>query len=150
MQLTQDLVFALRSARQRPAFTVVLVGALALGIGLTTAIFSVFYGVLLKPLPFHNPSRLVLVREKLPKLVPIPINLPASDALEFAQSPAFSDTAMFVSTAAQSWEAEIARSESIACGHRFVCCGSWVSRPLWAEISLAAGRRARRSRRNDF
>ncbi len=99
MQLTQDLLFALRSARQRPAFTVVLVGALALGIGLTTAIFSVFYGVLLKPLPFHNPSRLVLVREKLPKLVPIPINLPASDALEFAQSPAFSDTAIFVSSA---------------------------------------------------
>ena len=57
MQFTQDLSFALRSARQRPGFVIVLVGALALAIGLTTAIFSVFYGVLLKPLPFQDPDR---------------------------------------------------------------------------------------------
>jgi predicted permease len=97
MQFTQDLSFALRSARQRPGFVIVLVGALALGIGLTTAIFSVFYGVLLKPLAFQDPDRLVLIREKLPKLVPIPINMPAPDALEFSQSVVFSDSAIFIS-----------------------------------------------------
>ena len=67
-------------------FSAVLVAALAVGIGLTTSIFSVFYGVLLKPLPFRNPQQLVLVREKLPNLVPIPINVPAPQALDFAQA----------------------------------------------------------------
>ena len=97
MQLTQDLSFALRSARRRPGFVLVLVAALALGVGLTTAIFSVFYGVLLKPLPFQDSDRLVLIREKLPKLVAIPINMPAPDALEFSQSPALADSAIFIS-----------------------------------------------------
>jgi putative ABC transport system permease protein len=54
--LIQDFTLPIRSARRRPAFTIVLVGALALGIGLTTSIFSVFYGVLLRPLPFRDPS----------------------------------------------------------------------------------------------
>src|SRR5579884_3132601 len=98
MQLFRDFSFALRAARQRPAFTLVLVSALALGIGLTTAIFSVFYGVLLRPLAFHAPERLVLVKESLPKISPVPINLPVPEALEFAQTPAFSDAAIFIST----------------------------------------------------
>ncbi|HEX4168449.1 MAG TPA: ABC transporter permease [Bryobacteraceae bacterium] len=97
MRFKQDFTFALRTACHKPAFTVVLLAALTLGIGLTTAIFSVFYTVLLKPLPFNNPARLALVMEKLPQ-IPVPINMPPAEALELATNPAFSETALFISS----------------------------------------------------
>jgi putative ABC transport system permease protein len=95
----QDLMLAIRSAGRRPAFTAVLLAVLILGIGLTTSIFSVFYGVLLRPLLFRDPSRLVLVKQSLPEVVPFPINMPPAHALELARSGAFQDSAIFVSRA---------------------------------------------------
>ena len=55
----QDVRLALRHIRRRPFFAAGIVGMLGLGIGATTAIFSVINGVLLKPLPFPNPDQLV-------------------------------------------------------------------------------------------
>ena len=62
--LLQDLQYSLRQMRSSRVFTPVAVLTLALGIGLNTAIFSVIYGVLLRPLPYPEPKRLVLVSER--------------------------------------------------------------------------------------
>src|SRR6185503_20439969 len=59
--LFKDLRFSIRSLRKRPGFTAVVVLTLALGIGANTAIFSVVYSVLIKPLPFNRSDRIVLL-----------------------------------------------------------------------------------------
>jgi len=61
--LVQDLRFAVRSFLRSPRFTVPAVLALALGIGATSAIFSVVRGVLLEPLPYNDPDRIVSIWE---------------------------------------------------------------------------------------
>jgi putative ABC transport system permease protein len=59
--LMQDVKFGVRSLLRRPAFTVVAALTLALGIGANTAIFSLVNAVLIRPLPYKDPGRLVLV-----------------------------------------------------------------------------------------
>lgn len=64
--LRQDLRYAVRKLAQKPGFTVVVVLILALGIGANAAVFSVVNSVILAPLPFDDPSRLIVIKETNP------------------------------------------------------------------------------------
>ncbi len=65
-ELLQDLRFAYRTLIKTPGFTITAILTLAIGIGSNTAIFSFVDGVLLRPLPYPNPDRIVRVSEKPP------------------------------------------------------------------------------------
>src|SRR5262245_19000239 len=64
----QDARYSLRMLIKQPSFTLVAVITLALGIGATTAIFSIANVVVLNPFPYRDPSRIFMVRHSLPKL----------------------------------------------------------------------------------
>jgi predicted permease len=77
--ISDDIRYGLRLLRQAPAFTVIAICALALGIGANTAIFSTLDAVVLRPLPYQDPERVVMVFEDsshigFPRNTPAPAN----------------------------------------------------------------------------
>jgi putative ABC transport system permease protein len=92
--LSHDARYAIRSLAKRPAFSLVAVATLALGIGATTAIYSVVNAVLLRPLPYASSERIVVIREHL-------MGEPVASAVGFISTPNFDD----VGSASTSFEA---------------------------------------------
>lgn len=66
-EITTDFGFALRSLSRSPAFTFTAVLTIALGAGVNTAVFQIIHSVLIDPLPFRTPERLVHVAETHPE-----------------------------------------------------------------------------------
>jgi putative ABC transport system permease protein len=92
--------FALRQLRKAPGFSLTIILTLALGIGATTAIFSLIEGVLLRPLPFRDPQRLVLLGDRLGDGLSLGVAAPEV-ATYMHGSRAFSSMGAFVT---KSWE----------------------------------------------
>ncbi len=72
-RMWQELKFGIRMLRRNPAFSLVAILTLALGIGATTAIFSVVYAVVLRPLPFGHAEQLVAIWTQTPQVEKLPV-----------------------------------------------------------------------------
>jgi putative ABC transport system permease protein len=97
--LRKDVRFGVRTLRRRPGFTAVAVVTLGVGMGATTAIFSLVDSVLLKPLPFHEPDRLALVWEVRPRFNQPRIEASPLNYLDWEQQArAFKSMAAYVTT----------------------------------------------------
>lgn len=73
-QLLRDLRFTFRQLRKSPGFALIVIVTLALGIGATTAVFSLVEGVLLRPFPFADPERLVILGDHIGSGVGTPVS----------------------------------------------------------------------------
>jgi putative ABC transport system permease protein len=91
----QDLKYSLRTLRQQRAFTIAAVATLALGIGATTAVFSVVNAVLLRPFPFPDAGRIVLFMNTTPNGNSFPAASPAKFAHWRGQTDAVRDASAY-------------------------------------------------------
>src|SRR5438094_3932736 len=92
----QDIRYALRTLGKQPLFTLVAILTLTLGIGANTAIFSLLYQVLLRPLPFPDAGRLVFVWNTYPLMGLQQASVSIPDYIDRkTQAPAIEDATLF-------------------------------------------------------
>ena len=90
----RDIRRAARQLRKSPVFSATVVLALALGIGATTAIFSLVQGILLRPLPFADPERLVIMGDHIGDSPRLPATAREIKSTRGAQAPSLRWAAM--------------------------------------------------------
>ena len=95
-RLVQDFRYGVRILRKNPGYTLVALLALGLGIGVNTALFSVVYGVLLKPLPYAQGHQLVVLRQEFTKANQDKLGFSVKEIADYrAQSRSLSDLAEY-------------------------------------------------------
>ena len=113
----QDVRYAIRSLRKQPIFTLVAVLTLTLGIGANTAIFSLVYQILLRPLPYGEPDRLVFVWNSYPLMGLEKASVSIPDYLDRrTQAPAIEDATLFTGRSlnlSASGDAELVRAMAV-------------------------------------
>ena len=80
-----DVTFALRQLRRSPVLAIAAMLCFALGIGVTSAISSIVNGVLLRPLPYRDADRIVVIQEGLPKMGPGMGSISAAEFLDYRE-----------------------------------------------------------------
>ena len=80
-----DLTFALRQLRRSPVLALAAILCFALGIGVNSAIFSIVNGVLIRPLPYRDADRIVVIQEGLPKMGPGMGSISAAEFLDYRE-----------------------------------------------------------------
>ena len=120
-ELAQDLRFSLRILRRSPGYTAVAMATLALGIGANTAVFSFVDNVLLKPLPYPDPDRIVRVIQRHASGVPFPAT--TLDLLDWQKQ-----TGIFEFVAGQTgWSATLTGSDGSGDAEPVLLRGAQVS-----------------------
>ena len=99
--LLSDIRYAIRNLLRRPAFTLIAVVTLALGIGANTAIFSAINALLLKPLPFPELDRVVAVWDKLPSRGVMHNEVTVANYLDWKSRISRSNNSRFIAGGAQ-------------------------------------------------
>src|SRR5581483_1887230 len=95
MTLAQDLRYAVRQLRRNPGFAVTAILTLALGIGATTAVFSVVEQMLLKQLPYHDADRIVALRTLFTDKQHLNPHVTGGDYQDMRMDPAFAAVAYY-------------------------------------------------------
>ena len=80
-----DVTFALRQLRRSPVLAIAAILCFALGIGLNSAIFSIVNGVLIRPLPYRDADRIVVINEGLPKMNPGMGRISAAELVDYRE-----------------------------------------------------------------
>src|SRR2546430_10145444 len=83
--LRQDCIYGLRGIARNPGFAAIVVLTLGLGIGANTALFSVVHGVLMRPLPYKTPERLVILHQAAPKIGDDSLGFSVPDFTDFRE-----------------------------------------------------------------
>jgi putative ABC transport system permease protein len=155
--LVADLRQAFRSLRRRPAFALGAILTIALGVGANTSVYQVIYAVLLRPLPFHEPQRLMQIWESTPVLPQLQASVPdfedwSSQAHSFVQMAAYTFQAINHITLVGHGEPEVVQATSVTAdlfptmgilpvlGRTFTSADDHVMRPV-ALISEKLWRR---------